>query len=79
MASRLPNKDTLAFYRRLLHTMMEVFQGDYVTFHKIRLEARQKILENKDLTDELEIQEKIFFGEEARDFLVSNVIQVKRN
>ncbi len=76
MPPRVPNKDTLAFYRRLLHTMMEVFHGDFNTFHRIRIEARQKILENKDLTDELEIQEKIFFGEEARDFLTSNVIQV---
>lgn len=76
MAQRIPNRDTLAFYRRLLKTMMEVFDGDYVMFHKCRLEARKKILESKDLNDELEIQEKIFFGEETRDFLLSNVIQV---
>jgi len=66
------------FYRRLLHTMMKTFDGDYTMFHRCRLEARQKILENKDLTDDIEIQEKIFFGEEARDFLASNVIQVLR-
>ena len=76
MPPKVPNKDTLAFYRRLLHSMMKAFDGDFNTFHQIRLEARRKILENKDLTDEIEIQEKIFFGEEARDFLEGNVIQV---
>jgi hypothetical protein len=29
-------------------------------FHKVRLEARKKILENKDVKDELEINKLIF-------------------
>lgn len=57
-----PHLGTLKFYRRLLKTMMSVFDGDYEMFHKTRLEARQKILENKALTDPVEIQNKIFFG-----------------
>lgn len=48
-------------------------------FHRIRLEARAKILEHKDETDEIQIQNKIFFGEETRDFMEKNVIQVKYN
>ena len=66
------------FYRRLLQTMMKVFQGDYNMFHKCRLEARQKILENKSLTDPVEIQNKVFFGEEVRDFLAVNLMQGKQ-
>lgn len=70
-----PYKPTLAFYRRLLHTMMKSFVGDYNMFHQIRLEARRKILENKNETDEIKIQKMIFFGEESRDFLEKNLIQ----
>lgn len=70
-----PYKPTLAFYRRLLQTMMKSFVGDYNTFHKVRLEARKKILENKEETDEMKIHKLIFFGEETRDFLEKNIIQ----
>jgi len=73
--SQNPYKPTLAFYRRLLHTMMKTFVGDYNMFHRVRLEARRKILENKDETDEIKIQKLIFFGEETRDFLEKNLIQ----
>ena len=44
-------------------------------FHQCRLEARKKIIENGDLRDPVDIQEKIFFGEEVRDFLEVNVMQ----
>ena len=70
-----PYQPTLAFYRRLLHTMMKTFVGDYNMFHRVRLEARRKILENKDETDEVKIHKLIFFGEESRDFLEKNLIQ----
>lgn len=62
-------------YRRLLKTMMKTFDGDYQMFHQSRIEARKKILESKDLTDPIEIQNKVFIGEEARDFLETAVIQ----
>ena len=70
-----PYPATLAFYRRLLHTMMKTFVGDYNMFHQVRLEVRRKILENKDETDEVKIHQLIFFGEETRDFLEKNLIQ----
>jgi complex III assembly factor LYRM7 len=38
------HKPTLMLYRRLLKTMMKVFDGDYEMFHKSRIEARYKIL-----------------------------------
>jgi complex III assembly factor LYRM7 len=66
---------TLMFYRRLLKTMMKTFTGDYNMFHQTRIEARRKIREHADLRDPVEIQEKIFFGEEVRDFLEVNVMQ----
>lgn len=55
MSINKANPDTLSFYRRLLKTMMVTFDGDYTNFHLARLEARKKILESKDLTDEVEI------------------------
>lgn len=55
--------------------MMKAFDGDYEMFHRCRIEARKKIIENKDLRDPVQIQEKIYVGEEAKDFLESNVIQ----
>jgi len=54
--------------------MMVTFQGDYQTFHIVRLEARQKILEHKHLTDEIDIQKQIFYGEECRDLLLKNIV-----
>lgn len=71
------HKPTLMFYRRLLKTMMKTFTGDYNMFHQCRLEARKKIKESAELRDPVEIQEKIFFGEEVRDFLEVNVMQGK--
>jgi complex III assembly factor LYRM7 len=38
-----------------------------------RLEARKKILENKNEVDAIKIQNHIFFGEEIRDFLEKNI------
>jgi len=70
-----PNQRTLNFYRRLLHSMMKTFVRDVEMFHKVRLEARRKILENKDETDDVKIQDMIFFGEEVREFLNNNLIQ----
>jgi complex III assembly factor LYRM7 len=69
------HKPTLQFYRRLLKTMMKTFDGDYEMFHRTRLEARKKIYENKQLTDPVAIQEKLFFGEEVREFMQYNMIQ----
>ena len=57
--------------------MMKSFPGDYTMFHESRLEARKKINENKDEKDPIKLQEHLFFGEEIKDFLLNNLMQVK--
>lgn len=47
-------------------------------FHRVRIDARKKIMENAQETDPVKIQNHIFFGEEARDFLSKNLIQVNK-
>ena len=37
--NKLSYTPTLAFYRRLLKTMMKVFENDYEMFHRLRIEA----------------------------------------
>ena len=37
-------KGTLSFYRRLLKTLMVVFENDYNNFHKTRIEAKKMIM-----------------------------------
>ena len=69
-----PNANTLKFYRRLLYSMMKAFPGDVEMFHRVRLEARRKIMEHKEETDPVKIQNHIFYGEEARDFLENNLL-----
>lgn len=67
-------KGTLSFYRRLLKTLMTVFDNDYNNFHKTRLEAKKMIKENAHLRDEMKILDKIYEGEEAREFLLKNIM-----
>lgn len=55
--------------------MMTSFTSDVEMFHRCRIEARNKIIENKAESDIVKIQNQIFFGEEARDFLKTNIIQ----
>lgn len=59
----------------MLKTMMKVFDGDADMFHRVRLEVRQKIYEYKDEKEVTQIQNRIFFGEEARDFLTNNILK----
>lgn len=73
---QLPYKGTMMFYRRLLKTMMKTFDGDYEMFHRLRIESRREIIKNKDELDEVKIQNLIFYGEEVRDFLSVNLVQV---
>lgn len=40
----------------------------------VRIETRKKILSNSEESDPVKIQDHIFFGEEARDFLRNNLI-----
>lgn len=56
----VPNPKTLTMYRRMLKSMMDVFDGDYEMFHRARLEVRQSIEEKKTVTDPKEINELLF-------------------
>lgn len=51
----VPYVGTLKFYRRMLKTMMKVFDGDPEMFHRVRLEVRSKIRENQEERDELKV------------------------
>lgn len=73
--SKFVHLPTLMFYRRLLKTMMKTFTADYNMFHQCRIEARKKIRQSSQLRDPVAIQDKIFEGEEIRDFLEVNVMQ----
>ena len=72
------NLNVLRLYRRLLHTMMYVFEGDYQTFHVTRISIRREIEKRRELKDEKEIREKILDMEELRNSLLTNVMQVKK-
>lgn len=67
-------KGTLSFYRRSLKSLMTIFENDFENFHRVRLETKNRILENKNITDEIQILDKICEGEEIRQFLLKNVI-----
>jgi complex III assembly factor LYRM7 len=56
--------------------MMKVFDRDPAMFHRVRIEARKKIIENAGERDPIKIQDHIFFGEETRDFLENNLLSV---
>ena len=55
-----PNLKTLTMYRRMLKSMMDVFDGDYEMFHRARIEVRRSIEEHKSITDPKEINELLF-------------------
>ncbi len=71
-----PNKTVLRLYRKLLYTLMDVFRGDYVTFHTTRITIRKEIEKRKDLTDPKEIRERILDLEEARSTFTTSIMQV---
>lgn len=62
-------------YRRLLKSMMRVFKGDYEQFHRMRLAAKQEILKHKDIKTKAELNQKLFEAEEARNILLTKVMQ----
>lgn len=61
----------------MLYTLMEVFEGDYNTFHRMRLVIRREIEKNSLLTDEKEIRKRLIELEEARKTISSSLIQGK--
>lgn len=75
----LKNKTVLFLYRRTLYSLMDVFRGDYVTFHTTRITIRREIEKRRDLTDPKEIREKILDLEEARNTISTSIMQVNIN
>jgi hypothetical protein len=73
----MKNTKILKLYRKLLYTMMYVFKGDYETFHIMRITIRKEIEKRRNLTDEKEIRERILDLEEARNNLLTKVMQGK--
>jgi hypothetical protein len=71
------NIKVLKLYRKLLYTMMDVFKGDYETFHILRITIRREIEKRRDLTDEKEIREKILDLEECRNAILTEIMQGK--
>lgn len=64
-------------YRRMLKSMMRVFDGDFEMFHRARIEVRRSIEDQKDLRNVSEINELLFQYEESRRILLKNVYQGK--
>lgn len=56
---------------------MDVFEGDYDNFHRMRICVRREIEKNADINDSLNIREKIIDLEEARRTISSTIIQGK--
>lgn len=73
----MSNPSVLKTYRRFLYTLMEVFEGDYVNFHKMRIVIRREIEKNSDIKDEKDIRKKIIEFEEARNTMSQSLIQGK--
>ena len=62
-------------YRRMLKSMMRVFEGDYEMFHRARIEVRASIESHRDERDPSKINELLFQYEESRRILLKNVYQ----
>ena len=66
-------------FRELLRARVRLFAGDKKALDASLVEIRSHFYSNKNATDEKEIQKRIRDGEEARDFLMMNVLQGKMN
>jgi hypothetical protein len=64
-------------YRRMLKSMMRVFDGDYEMFHRARMEVRQSIETQKDMRSVSEVNDMLFQYEESRRILLKSVYQAK--
>lgn len=56
----MPHAKTLLMYRRMLKSMMRVFEGDYEMFHRGRIEVRRSIEEHAGERDTAKINELLF-------------------
>ena len=74
----MENKKTvIKLYRHMLYTLMEIFEGDYENFHKMRITIRREIEKNGNEKDQKIIRQKILDLEEARKTISSSLIQGK--
>ena len=71
------NLNVLRLYRKTLYTMMDVFRGDYNTFHMLRITIRREIEKKRDLKDEKEIRAGVLDLEELRSNMSKEIMQVK--
>ena len=71
-------KGTLKFYRRFIKTCMKSFDGYPEMFHRVRIQCRKSILENKMNLILLKFMN-TYSLKECRDFLENNIIQVCEN
>ena len=74
MSVQVPFKKTLGMYRRMLKSLMVVFDNDYEMFHRTRIEIRRAIEEHKEETDPMAVNELLFKFEETRRALLTGVI-----
>jgi predicted transposase YdaD len=60
LITNVPHTKTLTMYRRMLKSMMVVFEGDFEMFHRARIELRQSIVKERDLRDQHKINDLLF-------------------
>ncbi len=70
-------KTVLSLYRKMIYSLMEVFEGDYENFHRMRITIRREIEKSENDVDEKVIRQKIIDLEEARKTISSSIIQGK--
>ena len=61
-------------YRRMLKSMMRVFEGDYEMFHRARIEVRRSIEDHSHIVDQAEVNKLLFDYEESRRILLKHVV-----
>lgn len=58
--SNVPHPKTLAMYRRMCKSMMEVFNNDPEMFHRARIEVRRSIEAHAEERDTAKVNELLF-------------------
>jgi hypothetical protein len=61
-------------YRRTLKAMSKVFKGDYIMFHRARMEFRTSVESYGEEREVQKINDLLFQYEETRRILLKNVV-----
>ncbi len=69
------NPKFVALYRRMIKSLMVVFDNDYEMFHRSRIEVRKSVEEYMYEEDKVKANEVLFQLEEGRLALLRNVMQ----